>query len=316
MKITRGLSQHQRTSYPVLTIGNFDGQHLGHLALLRAVFETATAKGGTPIVLTLDPHPVRVLAPEVELRLLTTFEEKLARCEEAGIQEILLLEFNAELARLSAEEFVFRILRDGIGVRDLFVGEHFAFGNGRSARIADLLRLGPEAGFQVHPMPPVTIDGQVVSSTRIRQLVQAGDVRLANRCLGRTYALNGTVIAGQQRGKALGWPTANLRPPTDRVIPADGVYATTTIWQGCAFESVSYIGTRPTFGQGERLIEVFLLDEQVHLYGENIQVQFVERVRGDMTFDSAEALASRIDLDVSLARATLKAASQEGVSKP
>lgn len=310
MKVTRGLADHKRLSHPVLTIGNFDGQHRGHVALLRAVIETASAKGGTPIVLTFDPHPVKVLSPEVELRLLTTPEEKLARFQEAGVEEVLILEFNEALAALSPEEFVRQVLRDGIGVRDLFVGEHFAFGKGRAGRIADLHRLASEAGFMVHPFPAVRVDGDVVSSTRIRRLIQAGDVSGAARCLGRPYTLEGRVVPGEGRGAALGWPTANLRLPQDRVIPADGVYATRLHWGPRTCESVTYIGTRPTFGPGERLLEVYVLDQQVTLYGEDLRVQFVERLRGDLAFRTPEELSARIDRDVSLARETLKAASR------
>ncbi len=306
MKVTRGLARHQSVPHPVLTIGNFDGQHLGHTALLRQVVETAAAKSGTPMVLTLDPHPVTVLAPQVDLRLLGTMEDKLARFEAIGIEEALFLEFNTELASYSPDEFVGRILRDGIGVRDLFVGEHFAFGKNRAGRMADLQRLAPQAGFTVHPVRPVLVDGQVVSSTRIRQLIQSGDVQTAARFLGRPYALGGPVISGERRGRQLGWPTANLRLPGKRVIPADGVYAAALLWKERGLDAVAYIGTRPTFGTGERLLEVYVLDKQIELYGQEIQVQFVERLRGDEQFDSADALAARIELDVRQAREKLK----------
>lgn len=310
MKITRGLADHKRAQHPVLTIGNFDGQHRGHLALLRSIVDTATSKRGTPIVLTFDPHPLTVLKPGVDLLLLTTMDEKLTRFQDAGVEEVLFLEFNQAFAALTPDEFVFRILRDGIGVRDLFVGEHFAFGKGRAGRTADLLRLGAQSGFQVHPVPAMRVDGEVVSSSRIRMLVQAGDVRGAARCLGRPYALSGPVVRGERRGQVLGWPTANLRLPQGRVIPANGVYATTIVWNKRPYDSVTYIGTRPTFGSGERLLEVYVLDEQVHLYGEDIRVQFVERLRGDVTFATAEELSARIDLDVTHARETLRAASR------
>jgi len=310
MKITRGLADHKRAQHPVLTIGNFDGQHRGHLALLRSIVDTATSKRGTPIVLTFDPHPLTVLKPGVDLLLLTTMDEKLTRFQDAGVEEVLFLEFNQAFAALTPDEFVFRILRDGIGVRDLFVGEHFAFGKGRAGRTADLLRLGAQSGFQVHPVPAMRVDGEVVSSSRVRMLVQAEDVRRAARCLGRPYALSGPVVRGERRGQVLGWPTANLRLPQGRVIPADGVYATTIVWNKRPYDSVTYIGTRPTFGSGERLLEVYVLDEQVHLYGEDIRVQFVERLRGDVTFATAEELSARIDLDVTHARETLRAASR------
>lgn len=307
MKITRGLGAHEKVHHPVLTIGNFDGQHLGHRALLDAVVRRAAAVGGTPLVLTFDPHPVRVLAPHVNLRFLTTPEEKLAFFREAGIAEVLFVEFTPAFAAMTPDAFMGRVLRDALGVKEVFVGEHFAFGRGRAGHIADLVRFGREAGFQVHPVPPVRVDGEVVSSTRIRHLIQTGDVRGAARCLGRSYALDGSVVPGEQRGRELGWPTANLRLPPDRVVPADGVYATRTLWSGRCFESVSYIGTRPTFGPGERRLEVSLLDAREQLYGQTIRVEFVERLRGDQTFSSADELAACIERDARQAREALKA---------
>ena len=310
MKITRGLAAHQRVSHPVLTIGNFDGQHLGHRTLLRDVVLRAKAADGTPMVLTFDPHPVKVLAPHVNLRFLTMPDEKLAYFRDAGIAEVLFLEFTAAFAALTPDQFMQQVLHDGVGVKDLFIGEHFAFGKGRAGRIADLVRFGRDAGFQVHPVQPLRVDGEIVSSTRIRQLIQLGDVRGASRCLGRHYALEGIVMPGEQRGQKLGWPTANLKLPPDRVIPADGVYATKTLWGARTYESVSYIGTRPTFGAGERLLEVSLLDARETLYGDSIRVEFVERVRGDQVFESAEELSARIEVDVRQARQALKAEPQ------
>jgi riboflavin kinase / FMN adenylyltransferase len=310
MRVVRGLSQYKPSPYPVLTIGNFDGHHRGHRALLDSVVETATAKNGTAIVLTFDPHPVRVLAPHVELQLLTTKEEKLARFEEAGIHQVIFLTFDQSLASKTPEEFVLKILRDGIGIRELFVGEHFAFGKGRTGRIADLDRLGTQANFIVHPVQPFQIGGEVVSSTRVRKMLQAGDVAAAARCLGRNYTLDGQVMPGAQRGQTLGWPTANLPLPADRVIPADGVYATTTLTSNQRFDSVSYIGTRPTFGPGERLLETYLLDERRELYGQQMTVAFVDRLRGDRTCATAEELSAQIALDVAQARDKLRIASQ------
>jgi riboflavin kinase/FMN adenylyltransferase len=259
------------------------------------------------MVLTFDPHPVKVLAPHVNLRFLTTPDEKLAYFQDAGIAEVLFLEFTTAFAALTPDQFMQQVLCDGVGIKELFVGEHFAFGKGRAGRIADLIRFGRDAGFQVHPVQPLRVDGGVVSSTRIRQLIQSGDVRGAARCLGRHYSLGGVVVPGEQRGQTLGWPTANLQLPPDRVIPADGVYATKTVWGARTFESVSYIGTRPTFGSGERLLEVSLLDARENLYGQTIRVEFVERVRGDQAFRSAEELAACIERDVQKARQVLKA---------
>lgn len=308
MKVTRGLAEHKEAAYPVLAIGNFDGQHRGHATLLQAVVEMAARHSGTPMVLTFDPHPLTVLSPGTPLRFLMNMEEKLQRFQDAGIEEVIFVEFNRAFAALMPEQFVAHVLRDGLHVRELYVGEHFAFGKGRAGSLKDLVSLGANAGFGVHAVPAVRIDGEVVSSTRIRTLVQDGEVAHAARFLGRPYMLGGTVIQGAQRGQAIGWPTANLRLPPDRVIPADGVYAARTRWKRRVLSSVSYIGTCPTFGPGERALEVYVLDEQLALYGEEIRVEFVERLREDLVFQSSEQLSARIHQDVAHARETLKSA--------
>ena len=310
MKVTRSLTHHHVTTYPVLTIGNFDGLHRGHQALLKSVVQTAADKSGTASVLTFDPHPITVLSPGTPLRLLTTIEDKLARFEEAGIDQVFCLPFDKSFAALTPEEFVLKMLRDQIGVRELLVGEQFAFGAGRRGRMADLARLSQSAGFIVHAVPPVRVEGDIVSSTRIRVMVQAGEVGRAAKFLGRPYDLAGTVVRGEQRGQALGWPTANIRLPDHRVIPADGVCATRAVWNGRSAGSVAYIGTRPTFDNGERLLEVYLLDEQLDLYGQEMVVRFVERLRGDQVFATPEDLARQIDVDVVRARDLLKAATR------
>ena len=306
MKISRGLTPSTSRPYSVVTIGNFDGHHHGHRALLDRVVATARREAGTALVLTFDPHPVKILAPQVNLMFLTTPEEKLARFEAAGIDEVVFLEFTTAFAALSPAQFAKQVLCDGIGTRELYVGEHFAFGKGRAGRIADLLELGAQLGFRVHPMAPVTIDGEVVSSTRIRQLIHAGELQKAIRLLGRPYSIEGTVISGAHRGTELGWPTANLRLPEGRVIPPDGVYAAQVSWKGSGLNAVVYIGTRPTFGAGERLLEVSILDERLELYGEVIRVDLLGFIREDRVFASAEALTRQIALDVDAARAQLR----------
>lgn len=312
MKISRGLTPSTPRPYAAVTIGNFDGHHHGHRALLKQVVETARRQAGTALVLTFDPHPVKILAPQVNLMFLTTPEEKLAHFEAAGIDEVVFLEFTPGFAALSPAEFAKQVLCDGIGTRELFVGEHFAFGKGRVGRIADLFEFGAQFGFRVHPVSPVVIEGEVVSSTRIRQLIQAGDLRKAIRFLGRPYSIEGVVIPGAHRGTELGWPTANLRLPSGRVIPPDGVYAAQVIWNHRALNSVVYIGTRPTFGAGERLLEVSILDERLDLYGELIRVQLINFVREDKVFASAEDLTRQIAVDVETARAQLREAATPG----
>lgn len=312
LKVTRGLSGESALRvYPVATIGNFDGHHLGHRALLQTVVETARKAQGTALVLTFEPHPVKILAPHVDLRFLTSPEEKLAQLEAAGIDEVVFLDFTPTFAAMSPDQFASDILHRALTLSELFVGDHFAFGKGRAGHIEDLVRLGGQYGFLVHPVPPVMIGGDVVSSTRIRQLIQAGKMEQAATLLGRLYGIKGPVVHGLQQGQALGWPTANLRIPAERVVPPDGVYAARAVHGADTYDAIAYIGTRPTFGAGERLIEVNLLDHSCDLYGQEITVQFVSRVRGDHTFASAEELSKQIARDVEQARISLRNIPQE-----
>ena len=309
--VTRGLGDVRLRPHPVVTIGNFDGHHRGHHSLLQTVVTRAREVGGTAMVITFDPHPVRVLAPHVELRFLTNPDEKLERFMAAGVDEVVFLEFTPALAAMTPDEFADVVLHRRLGVAELFVGEHFAFGKGRTGRIADLERLGAALGFAVHPLHPVVLSGGVVSSTRIRTLIQAGNMEEAAVLLGRAYGLTGTVVSGMQQGQALGWPTANLRIPPERVTPPDGVYAARASYDGRQYDAVAYIGSRPTFGAGERLIEVNLLDHRDHLYGKSIGVEFIERLRGDHTFPSAQELAAQIAHDVDRAKASLRRHAEE-----
>ncbi len=306
LKVTRGLSDECPRPYPIATIGNFDGHHLGHRVLLRTVVETARKAQGTALVLTFEPHPVKILAPHVDLRFLTSPEEKLAHFEAAGIDEVVFLNFTPTFAAMSPDQFVEDILHRSLMLSELFVGNHFAFGEGRTGRIDDLVRLGGQYGVRVHPVTPVMIEGDVVSSSRIRQLIQTGNMERAARLLGRVYGIRGAVVHGMQQGQALGWPTANLRVPADRVVPPDGVYAARTVHGTQTYDAIAYIGTRPTFGAGERLIEVHMLDQTSDLYGQEISVQFVARVRGDHTFASADDLSKQIARDVEQARISLR----------
>ena len=306
MKVTRNLPTATRPNHPVLTIGNFDGQHVGHQALLSAVVKMAQRHQGTPMVLTFDPHPTKVLVPEVSLQFLTLQEEKFDYFERLGIKELVILEFSQHLASLTPEEFTSNILRDGLGVRDLLIGENFVFGKGRSGNVQDLAKLGSDANFRVHPIPPVRIKGDIVSSTRIRKLLQVGQVKNAAQCLGRPYRLSEHVIHGEHRGAKLGWPTANLRIAANRVIPANGIYATMAYVQGEWLPSVSYIGSRQTFEAGERLLEVHLFDQNRSFYGERIVVSFIEFIRQDKKFFEVEELLNQIECDARQARHILK----------
>jgi riboflavin kinase / FMN adenylyltransferase len=310
LKVTRGLSNKCPRAYPVATIGNFDGHHLGHRALLQTVVETARKAHGTSLVLTFEPHPVKILAPHVDLHFLTSPEEKLMYLEAAGIDEVVFLDFTPSFAAMSPDHFAEEILHQSLTLSELFVGDHFAFGKDRKGRIEDLIRLGREYGFRVHSMTPIMREGEVVSSSRIRQLIQAGNMERAAALLGRVYGIRGTVVRGVQQGQAIGWPTANLHVPDDRVMPPDGVYAARTVYDTQTYDAIAYVGTRPTFGTGERLIEVNLLDQTRNLYDQEITVQFVAWLRGDHTFASAAELSMQIARDVEQARISLQRISQ------
>lgn len=306
MQVTRGYLGEAVRPYPVGTIGNFDGHHRGHQALLKLVVETARQKHGTAVVLTFDPHPVKILAPHADIRFLTGAEEKLGLFERAGIDEVVVLEFTPAFASLSPEAFAEQILAAGLGLKEVFVGRHFAFGHKRAGKIDDLADLGKRFGFLVHPTSPVMLAGGVVSSTRIRQLIIDGQVDQAAALLGRPYTLSGVVSRGEGRGRTLGWPTANLRLPANRVVPADGIYACITLVQRERHDSIAYIGTRPTFDGGERLLEVSLLDGPHDLYGHTLAVEFLERIRGDAQFDGETALSRQIASDVESAKTILR----------
>lgn len=306
MKVTRVYLGETARPYPVGTIGNFDGHHIGHHALLKSVVDAARRAQGTAIAVTFDPHPVKILAPQVDLRFLTSTDEKLTHFEQAGIDEVVFLEFNETFARQAPEVFAERILYQALGLKEIFVGQHFSFGHRRAGKIADLMALGEQYGWVVHPMSPVTVNGEVVSSTRIRQCILSGKVDQAAALLGRNYALSGLVCSGEGRGRTMGWPTANLRLVADRVVPPDGVYATVTHVDQRPHDSVAYIGTRPTFEAGERLLEVHMLGGTHELYGETVLVEFIGRIRGDMRFDGEEALRQQIALDVESAQLKLE----------
>jgi riboflavin kinase/FMN adenylyltransferase len=296
----------------IAALGNFDGVHRGHQSILTRALERARASDGLALAITFDPHPLKVLAPHLDLRFLTGFEEKMRLLAEVGLDAALCLEFTSEFARQSPDEFVRRVLAEEVGATAVFVGENFAFGKGRSGTVRDLVRLGRDLGFEVEVVPTLSVDGAAVSSSRIRDALLRGDVTTAAQLLGRPYALEETVVHGANRGKGLGFPTANLRPPRERVVPLDGIYATMAVVDGRRLESVTYIGGRPTFGAGERFVEVHLLQGAADLYNRRLRVEFIGWIRGDQTFTDPVALARQIGEDVAAARRLLAVSADPG----
>ncbi len=289
---------------PIMTIGNFDGVHLGHQMIFRTLCQRAREIGGTSLVLTFDPHPLKVLAPERCPALITSTTKKLAIIQDCGLDVIVCLPFTRALADLTPVAFVEQVLVQTIGIREIYVGYNFAFGRGRQGSIELLQELGQHYGFLVHSIEPIAIAGRVVSSSMIRQWIQQGSVDEAALLLGRLYSIAGTVVEGYQKGRELGFPTANVRS-TDELIPSRGVYAVTVDWREGRYEGVANIGFNPTFGRTQLSVEIHLFNFAQQLYGERVEVSFVKKIRDERTFPSVADLVKQISQDVETAHTLL-----------
>lgn len=290
-----------------VTIGKFDGLHTGHRSVLRAVREAAIAVGLTSTVLTFDRNPLSVLAPERCPEALVSNEQKLQLLADAGIDATVMLRFDRAFSTQSPEHFVQNILVDALHSRLVFVGADFRFGEHGAGNVALLQRIGPTLGFQVRVVEAMSLDGtHRVSATRIRQLLTAGDVTAAARLLGRPHGVRGIVIRGEQRGRTLGFPTANLSPKLEGFIPADGVYAGWLTVDQQKFPAAISVGNNPTFdGVPERQVEAHVLDRDLDLYGKSVEVAFVSRIRGMEKFTGVDSLVAQIGRDVSQVRERL-----------
>jgi riboflavin kinase / FMN adenylyltransferase len=305
MRVIRDL---QELSAPlkgaVVTIGNFDGVHLGHREIFRRVVSKAREIGGTSVVCTFVPNPLKVLAPERAPRLINTYAEKERLIEASCIDVLICAPFTLELAALSASRFVEEILVGKIGVRHLVVGYDYAFGRGREGNGRFLRRKGEELGFTVEVLGPIAKDGAVYSSTRIRRMVLEGDVSGVAGLLGRNFNFEGKVIHGAKRGKGLGFPTANLK--TDKeLLPRSGVYAVKVKRGDNVLDAVVNIGCNPTFCSGGLSLEVHILDFHEQIYDETLRLYFVERLRDEILFSRSAELVQAIEADVKRARRIL-----------
>lgn len=287
-----------------VAIGNFDGVHAGHRALLREVVAVANRKGWRSSILTFDPHPTKVVAPQRAPKLLTTIAERLEEVRGVGIQQAFILPFNAEFSNMAPEEFVKRVLVDGLGAAGVFVGANFRFGFKQAGDVQLLDALGRRLGFFVEVVPSVFFRNRMVSSSEVRRLLENGEVSLAGRLLEKAYSISGMVVHGQGIGSRQTVPTLNLDTAAE-IIPADGVYITCTkdTDDGREWQSISNIGMRPTFDGEHRTIETFLLSPFDGNTPRNIQVRFLRRVRGERKFPSAEALKAQIMSDAGRAQA-------------
>src|SRR3982074_1993184 len=303
MRLFHGTDNAKIARPTVLTLGVFDGLHLGHQLIVRTVVERARATGAVPTVITFDPHPRAVLHPESSPPLLQTLDQKVEGFGVLGIEQVIVIPFTKEFSLISAEDFLRHVVKERLQAKEVYLGRGFAFGHNREGHIDLLRRVSQELGFFADEIPEVQLRGQRVSSSRIRELLARGKVNLARRLLGRPYGVEGLVERGAERGHQLGFPTANLHP-RNRVIPRNGVYVTGTLIEGQWRRSVTNVGVRPTFGtETEPSVETFVMNWSGDLYGDVLRVRFLRRLRDEKKFGSLDELKKQINRDVRRAKA-------------
>ena len=307
MEIIRGLENLKRGYQDtVLTIGNYDGVHLGHQKILSMVIKKAEELRGTSMVMTFDPHPMKVLAPERNIKLLCTFDEKARLIKETGIDILLCINFNREFSSIPPDDFIRNVLVDKINAKEIIVGTNYAFGKNKKGTIDLLRRRGREYGFGVQAVRDVTVHGNTVSSSSIRSLLLKGAVHEVSAYLGRAYSIEGVVIRGKGRGaRLLNVPTANITTPVE-ITPKEGVYAVRVGFEGRIYDGVANIGKNPTFGEGQTSYEVHLLDFTGDLLNEKLRMYFIERIRNERTFPDITSLEKQIRDDIESAREILR----------
>jgi riboflavin kinase/FMN adenylyltransferase len=296
MRLFHGTDNAEIARPTVLTLGVFDGLHLGHQLIMRTVVERARESGAVPTVITFDPHPRAVLHSESAPPLLQTFDQKIEALSVLGIEQAIVIRFNKAFAQIEAEDFLRDVVRDRLQAVEVYLGRGFAFGRDRQGNIELLRKVSRQLGFRADEVSEVRLRGQRISSSRIRELLVAGRVNLARRMLGRPYGVEGRVVHGAERGRLIGFPTANLRPQ-NRVIPRGGVYVTATLIEGVWRRSITNIGTRPTFedkATPETSIETYVMNWTGDLYGDVVRVRFLHRLRDERKFASIDELKRQI----------------------
>jgi len=302
MRLFHGYENAEIARPTVLTLGVFDGLHLGHQLIVQTVVGRARALGAAPTVITFDPHPRAVLHPESAPPLLQTLDQKVEALGVLGVEQVIVVRFDREFASIRAEEFLRDVARERLQAREVYLGSGFAFGRGREGDIGLLRRVSGELGFKADEVAEVRLRGQRISSSLIRRLLADGRVNLARRMLGRPYGVEGRVVHGAERGRTLGFPTANLHPQ-NRVIPRRGVYVTATLVDGSWRRSVTNVGLRPTFeSEAEPSVETFVMGWEGDLYGDVVRVRFLRRLRDERRFASVAELTRQIERDAERAR--------------
>jgi riboflavin kinase/FMN adenylyltransferase len=297
MEIEQELANIGPQGETLLTIGVFDGVHAGHRYLLETLQQQAAEKNLLSGVVTFNPHPQSVLHPHNQLLWLSDPEDRVKSLQKLGINLVAVLTFTPEVAQLSAQEFT-SLVKKHLRMRSIMVGPDFTLGRGQEGNIHLLRALGREMKFSVEVIPPYTINGEVVSSTLIRQALTQGDMGKVRRLMGHYFQIGGKVIASDRRGRILGFPTANLDIKPQQALPGNGIYATITQVDDKQFPSATNIGTRPTFGEGEKNVETHLLNYKGDLYGKEIRVEFMQKLRDEQRFPSSEELKAQIRKDI------------------
>ena len=299
MNIFENLKDVSKDKNTVLTLGTFDGIHLGHQEIINKVIARSLEKGGRNFVITFHPHPRTVISADHKIKLLTDLDEKIEILEKLGVQNLLVIKFTQEFAELSAEEFVQSVLVEGIGVSEIVLGHNHHFGKGRGGNVEMLKKLGTEKDFSVIAVDDCKFGPEIVSSTKIRKALESADIETANKMLGRYYSFNGKVIEGDKRGRELGYPTANVKiSDPDKLIPAIGIYAVKIKMNSGSYNGLLNIGQRPTFYEsGELVSEVYIYDFDENIYGKKIKVEMIERIRGEEKFSTADELITQMDKD-------------------
>ena len=306
MRLFHGTDNAEIQRRTVLTLGVFDGLHLGHQLVMRTVVERARELNAVPTVITFDPHPRAVLHPESAPPLLQTLDQKVEGFGVLGIEQTIVVAFTKDFSLIRAEDFLGDVVKERLQAKEVYLGRGFAFGHNREGNIELLRRVSADLGFFADEVPEVRLRGQRVSSSDIRRLLSQGKVNLARRMLGRPYGVEGRIEHGSERGHQLGFPTANLHP-RNRVIPRNGVYVTGTLIGGQWRRSVTNIGLRPTFGaETEPSVETFVMNWAGDLYGDVLRVRFLHRLRDEKKFGSLEELKEQINKDVSRAQTYFK----------
>ncbi len=304
MEILRSIPELRTLNGPLFTaIGVFDGVHLGHQAVVSTSAEHAREAGGTPVVVTFDPHPAKVLRPEKAPHLLTATKHKIALIRDLGVEHLLVIRFDREFAETTPEEFVYQLVRHSNPLREICVGHEWSFGKNRAGNLTLLQKLGAEHGFSVVGIKPVAVNHTVVSSTAIRRAVETGDLKKAAEMLGRQYTILGTVKRGAQLGRELGFPTANISAHSEQ-FPPNGVYAAEAKLDGAIVRGLVNLGYRPTVngGSSERLLELHLFDFDRNIYDHDVEVRFTRYIRPEQKYANLGELAAQIARDVDAAR--------------